>query len=116
MKSLTPKLAKRLSLAIALAVVFMALGGCTCCQSSRVSGDPMPERDIKTVMENHVDELMALPNVVGVAIGELDNGTPCIQVLVVEETEETTHRIPKTLEGHPVQIIESGELRPMEGQ
>ena len=73
----------------------------------------MPNRDIKTVMEAHVEELMAIPGVVGVAIGELEDRTPCIQVLVIEQTEELSRRIPKSLEGHPVVIMVSGEIRPM---
>ncbi len=103
---------RRLSLATVTIVLIAGIGGC---RTATLSGDAMPKRDIKTVMDSHVDELMAIPNVVGVAIGELDDGTPCIQVLVKEETDETTRKIPKTLEGHPVQIIETGEIRPMDG-
>jgi len=85
------------------------------CGPANVNGDAMPQRDIKTVMDSHVDELMAIPNVVGVAIGALDDETPCIQVLVTEKSEELAKRIPETIEGHPVQIIESGVIRPMDG-
>ena len=87
----------------------LALG----CQSQTGSRNTVPNRDIKTVMEAHVEELMAIPGVVGVAIGELDDHTPCIQVLVIEQTEELTRRIPKSLEGHPVVILVSGEIKPM---
>lgn len=73
----------------------------------------MPNQDIKTVMETHVDELMAIEGVTAVAIGELEDGTPCIQVYVVERTEEIVRRIPKTLGGHPVVVEESGVIRPM---
>ncbi len=73
----------------------------------------MPIRDIKAVMEAHVEDLMAIPGVVGVAIGELDNGTPCIKVMVIELTDELDRKIPKTLEGHPVLVVESGEFKPM---
>jgi hypothetical protein len=73
----------------------------------------MPTRDIKTVMEAHVNELMAMPGVAGVAIGELDDGTPCILVMVVELTDELEQKIPKSLEGHPVVIEVSGEFKPM---
>ncbi|HUU46620.1 MAG TPA: hypothetical protein VM118_12890 [Acidobacteriota bacterium] len=76
----------------------------------------MPQRDIKTVMEAHVDELMAVPGVVGVAIGALDDGTPCILVLVIEETDEIDRKVPKTLEGHPVSVFVTGEIKPMEDE
>ena len=73
----------------------------------------MPMQDIKIVMEAHVDELMAIEGVTAVAIGELEDGTPCIQVYVVEKNEEVVRRIPKALEGHPVIVEESGIIEPM---
>jgi hypothetical protein len=66
-------------------------------------------------MDAHVNELMAIPNVTGVAVGAMDDGTPCILILVVQETEEIGRRVPKTLEGHPVRIFVSGEIKPMQG-
>jgi len=84
------------------------------CQVENESRDDMPTRDIKTVMEAHVDDLMALPGVAGVAIGALDDGTPCIKVMVVAQTDELRRHIPDRLEGHPVVIVESGAFRPME--
>lgn len=73
----------------------------------------MPNRDIKTVQEAHAGTLMSIPGIVGVAIGELEDRTPCIQVLVVEETDDLARRIPKVLEGHPVVIMVTGEIKPM---
>ena len=73
----------------------------------------MRQRDIKTVMEAHADELMALPGVTGVAIGELEDRTPCILVLTVESPDKISGGIPDILEGHPVRLLESGEIRPM---
>lgn len=70
-------------------------------------------RDINEVMEAHVANLMALPGVVGVFIGALDNGTPCIKVMVVKTTPELEKKIPPDLEGHPVLIVETGEIRPL---
>jgi hypothetical protein len=74
----------------------------------------MPRRDITTVMNAHTSELMAIPGVTGVAIGALDDGTPCILVLVLDDDAEATKKIPKELEGHPVKIFESGEIKPMD--
>lgn len=97
------------------AIIVFLITVTSACRTATVSDDTMPKRDVKTVMESHVDELMAIPGVTGVAIGALDDGTPCIQVLVEKKTEETIRQIPKTLEGHPVTIIESGVIRPMGG-
>ena len=75
----------------------------------------MQPRDIKTVMEAHAGELMAIPGVTGVAIGELEDRTPCILVLVAESTDEIVRGIPDILEGLPVRLLESGEIKPMRG-
>ncbi|MEW5875730.1 MAG: hypothetical protein AB1752_11200 [Candidatus Zixiibacteriota bacterium] len=73
------------------------------------------KRDINAVMESHAAELMAIPGVTGVAIGELEDKTPCVLVLVLEDSGEITAKIPRTLEGHPVRILVSGEIKPMDG-
>jgi hypothetical protein len=70
-------------------------------------------RDINEVMNAHVNELMALPGVVGVFIGALDNGTPCIKVMVIKASPELDKKIPRDLEGHPVLIVETGEIKPL---
>jgi hypothetical protein len=72
-------------------------------------------KDIQKVMDAHVKELMAIPGVVGVAIGALDDGKPCILVLVVKRTPETLALIPRMIEGYPVKVDESGEIRAMPG-
>ena len=70
-------------------------------------------RGINEVMEAHVKELMELPGVVGVFIGALDDGTPCIKVMVIKTTSELEEKIPNYLEGHPVLILETGEIKPL---
>jgi len=97
------------------ALVALAAG---CGTGSREGGDgeAMSIDDIKTVMEAHVDELMAIPGVVGVAIGALDDGTPCIRVMLLEDTPELRRRIPDELEGHPVDIDVTGPIRAMPGE
>lgn len=71
--------------------------------------------DAIKVMDAHVNELMAIPGVAGVAVGLLDDGTPCIKVLVVKKTPEHRTRIPKEIEGVPVAIEVSGVIRTMPG-
>jgi hypothetical protein len=73
----------------------------------------MATRDVKDVMEAHAAELMAIPGVVGVYTGVLDDGTPCIKVMVKKRTPELEQKIPKNLEGVPVVIEETGEIRPL---
>jgi len=73
----------------------------------------VPLRDINAVKEDHTKELMAIPGVVGVYVGALENGTPCIGVMVVKKSPELEKKIPKELEGHPVRIDETGVIKPL---
>lgn len=76
----------------------------------------MTQHDIKTVMEAHAGVLMAVRGVTGVAIGETEDGDPCILILISVSEEEFGGRVPETLEGHPVRLRESGDIRPMSGE
>jgi hypothetical protein len=101
---------------ITVVILALILSGANACGPPKTHEDSMPKRDINAVMESHTSELMAIPGVAGVAIGALDDGTPCILVLVIKETNELDRKIPKTLEGHPVSIFESGEIKPMDNK
>ena len=77
----------------------------------------MTLRDINAVLKDHDKELLAIPGVVGVYVGLLpDDKTPCLKVMVVKETEDLKRRIPKSIEGYPVLIEESGVIRPLKGR
>ena len=67
-------------------------------------------RPIEEVLRDHTDALMALPGVVGTAQGEQD-GAPCVMVLVVELTDDLKRQIPEGLDGYPVVISETGEIK-----
>ena len=96
-------------------LLLLAIGLLTACGSETVNKDQPPVRDINAVMEDHTAELMAIPGVVGVAVGETDDKTPCIMILIVEEKDEILSKLPKELEGHPVRPFVSGEIKPMQG-
>jgi hypothetical protein len=87
------------------------------CKSTQEEPQPEPgvtvTRDINDVMKDHTAEWMALPGVVGVYIGARDDSTLCIRVMVVAKTPELEQQIPSALEGHPVEIEETGLIRPM---
>ncbi len=79
--------------------------------------ESMTRRDINAVLKEHDKELLAVPGVVGVYVGLLtDDKTPCLKVMVVKETEDLKRRIPKSIEGYPVLIEESGVIRPLKGR
>ena len=76
--------------------------------------ESMTRKDINTVLKGHDKELLAIPGVVGVYVGLFtDDKTPCLKVMVVKETEDLKRRIPKSIEGYPVLIEESGVIRPL---
>jgi hypothetical protein len=77
----------------------------------------MPRRDINAVLNEHDDALMAIPGVVGVSVGLLDDDkTLCLKVMVVQKTPELVRKIPATLEGYPVAVEETGVIRPLPSQ
>ncbi len=79
--------------------------------------ESMPQKDINAVLKDYDKELLAIPGVVGVYVGLLpDDKTPCLKVMVVEQTEDLKARIPKSIEGYPVLIEESGVIRPLKGR
>jgi hypothetical protein len=75
----------------------------------------MPSETPSSVLERHAQEVVSLPGVVGLAEGETD-GKPCINVYVVEASPEVTGRIPAHLEGWPVVVLQSGEVRRLAGE
>jgi hypothetical protein len=64
---------------------------------------------VARVLEEHAQELMALPGVVGVGVGER-NGSPCLRVFVVRRTPDVA-AVPPELGGYPVEVEETGEFR-----
>jgi hypothetical protein len=71
-------------------------------------------RDINDVLRSHDKELLALPGVVGVYIGVLEDGkTPCLKVMLAQKSPETERAIPKSLEGYPLIIEVTGEIKPL---
>jgi hypothetical protein len=73
----------------------------------------MPGKTIQAVLQEHSDSLMSLPGVVGTAIGHCE-GKPCIKVLVAKKTPALLGKIPSTLEGFPVAVEETGEIRALD--
>ena len=70
----------------------------------------MSAKTIEEVLKEHTDELMSIPGVVGTA-QSLCNDKPCIKVFVIKKTPELEQKIPAVLEGHPVEVEETGEFK-----
>ncbi len=58
---------------------------------------------------------MALPGVIGTYQGALEDGRPCIVVLLLKGYAETRKSIPGEMEGHPVIVEETDPIRPLDG-
>jgi hypothetical protein len=70
----------------------------------------MPSKPIQEVLQEQTDLWMAMPGVVGTAIGER-GGRPCLVVYVVRTTETLKDVIPPNVEGYPVVLEPTGGLR-----
>lgn len=107
----------KIGLCSVLTVIFFAIACSDAIQSPvNQTGlqESMTRKDINAVLKDHDKELLAIPGVVGVYVGLLpDDTTPCLKVMVVKETEDLKMRIPKSIEGYPVLIEESGVIRPL---
>jgi hypothetical protein len=68
-------------------------------------------RTIEQALATHVDTLMALPGVVGTAIGLCD-GVPCIRVFLADSGAAARAGIPRQIEGHPVRAEVTGPIQP----
>jgi hypothetical protein len=70
----------------------------------------MAEETIKEVLKKYTKDLMSIPGVVGTGQG-LCEGKPCIKVFVIKKTPDLDQKIPKTLDGYPVVVEETGEIK-----
>ena len=74
-----------------------------------------PSRDINAVLRAHDKELLAIHGVVGVYVGMLDDGkTVCLKVMLAAKSAEAERAIPKSIEGFPVMVEVTGEIRPLD--
>ncbi len=65
---------------------------------------------IEDVKRKNEGWLMGLPGVVGVGLGS-KSGMRVIQVYVKELTKEVRAKIPDLIDGHPVEVVRTGEVR-----
>ncbi|HEU4830252.1 MAG TPA: hypothetical protein VFT04_13745 [Gemmatimonadales bacterium] len=64
---------------------------------------------ISDVLAAHTDSLMRIPGVTGVGEGRMAGG-PSVHVLVTRITPELRRRLPTTLGGYPVNVVETGVI------
>jgi hypothetical protein len=67
-------------------------------------------KTIQQVLAAHSDSLMALPGVVGTAVGLCD-GVACIRVFLADSSAAARARIPAQLEGYAVKVEVTGPIQ-----
>ena len=95
---------------VATLLVARVLASCT----ARHDGEDtraVTSKTIEAVLAAHTDSLMALPGVVGTAIGLCD-GVPCIRVFLADANAAARRPLPEALEGYPVKVEVTGPIRP----
>ncbi len=87
-----------------------------------MSDTPRSPADVAAVQARHERELLRYPNVVGVATGTPTRGGqpaggPGLLVLVSRKVPEDElapdERLPREIEGVPVDVVESGPIEPL---
>jgi hypothetical protein len=69
---------------------------------------------VNEVLAAHDEQMMAIPGVVGVYVGLLeDDQTSCLRVMVAKKAAELQQALPESLEGYPVVLEETGVIRPL---
>jgi hypothetical protein len=96
---------------VACCLPVLALLGCG--DGGGADEEPPPTMTAAQVIAAHDDSLLALPGVVGVYEGRNDAGVTVIRVMLAEATPETERRIPKQLEGYPVELEITGRIEPL---
>jgi len=94
-----------------IVAALFALGGLGC--QNDLSTGYMPTKTIQQIQEEHTDAWMAIPGVVGTAIGQYED-RPCIVVMTASRTERVRQTIPASVEGYPVVVRYVGEIRALD--
>lgn len=104
-----------ISIAILGIAAASSLTGCSCCNMSKTvkEENPMPKRSIEQVLNERADEWMAIPGIVGTAIGTFE-GKPCIKIFTCSKPQGLQTKIPSTIENYPVIIEETGTFRALD--
>ena len=101
------------SLAVCVLLVAGITGGCAGKDMKRDQPGQMHRKTIEQVQQEHTDAWMAVPGVVGTGIGQCQ-GEPCILIFMTSNCEKARRRIPFTVDGYPVVIQHTGEIRALD--
>lgn len=97
-------------LRLSLGLLALVVAGCANPSASPPSA--VPAQSIEDVLAAHTDSLMAVEGVTGVGQG-LCEERACIRVYVLARTPEVEQRLPAEIDGYPVELVETGQIRPL---
>ena len=97
-----------------IGLLHVALVAACSSPSPRPASERMPTKGIQDVLAAHNDSLLALPGVVGTAIG-ICEGSPCIRVFVADTASAQRTRLPDRIEGYLVRVEVQPPLRALPG-
>lgn len=89
----------------------LVAGVLVACSGTHSRGATVAAKSIDEVLAAHSDSLLALPGVVGTAIG-LCEDERCIKVLLADSSPATKSRIPTRLGGYRVVVEVTGTISP----
>ena len=96
---------------VLLLLLILATHGCRNDRSREHTTVSAPTRPIAAVLADHSPGLIAMPGVTAVGEGRLADGRPSIQVFLLARNRELEARSPHEIEGYPVVVQVSGEIR-----
>ncbi len=97
---------------ILFASILVCFNGCTnSYEQNNLNIENM--KPIVEVINTYSTEIMKIPGVVGLYEGILDDGSPCIVVMVIKITHNLDEDIPDNLDGYTVKIEETGVIKPL---
>ncbi|NOZ61851.1 MAG: hypothetical protein GXO74_09225 [Calditrichaeota bacterium] len=68
---------------------------------------------ISRALNKHSAALVQIPGVSGVYIGQNDADEFVICIMIEQKTDALMEKLPEQLDGFPVEIEETGEIKPM---
>jgi hypothetical protein len=81
-------------------------------QVTSFGGETGEMAHLKSIQKHHEEAIMSIEGVVGMGIGQDDDGkTPQFEIYVRKHTPELEQKIPKSLDGVRVRIVETEEFR-----
>ena len=101
---------------VCLSALILVLNSIVICpQNMAQNTSAKPNRDINLVLAAHDQELLAIPDVVGVYVGTAQDGeTLCLTVMLARKNAESEQKIPRMIEGYPVVTKVTGNIKAFE--